>query len=124
MAKESSQDVFQNVMMLGESLPFPQGTVRENIAAQKEDVSDQAVAEAASQALLHESILRHKDGYDTPVQELSRGERVLLEFARAFVRGTPFLICPGLTRGLSRETEGELLSSLRQAKDRIEALLA
>lgn len=114
MAKENSQDVFQNVMMLGESLPFPQGTVRENIAAQKEDVSDQAVAEAASQALLHESILRHKDGYDTPVQELSRGERVLLEFARAFVRGTPFLICPGLTRGLSRETEGELLSSLRR----------
>ncbi len=114
MARENSQDVFQNVMMLGENLPFPQGTVRENIAAQKEDVSDQAVAEAASQALLHESILRHKEGYDTPVQDLSRGERVLLEFARAFVRDTPFLICPGLTRGLSREIERKLLSSLRQ----------
>lgn len=114
MAKENSQDVFQNVMMLGGSLPFPQGTVRENIAAQKEDVSDQAVAEAASQALLHQRILQHKEGYDTPVRDLSRGEQVLLEFARAFVRGTPFLICPGLTCGLSRETERELLSSLRQ----------
>ena len=110
----SDRELCGNIALLGEGVPFPQGTVRENIAASLRGITDYSVVEAASDALLHRSILGRTAGYDTPVASLSRGERVLLEFACAFARGTPFLVCDSLTGVLDRETEGRLLRALRR----------
>lgn len=110
----SQREICGNIVLLGGGLPFPRGTVRENIAAGLPWITDYAVMESASDALLHQSILQRKSGYDTPVDTLSKGEQILLEFACAFARGTPFLICNGLTGWLDADTEDRLIRTLRR----------
>ena len=114
MADLSDREICGQITLLGGGLHFPRGTVRENIAAGFGDITDYAVMEAASDALLHQRILRRAGRYDTPVSALSEGERILLEFARAFARGTPFLVCNGLTGLLDGETEDQLIRNLRR----------
>lgn len=114
MADLSDREICGNITLLGGGIPFPHGTVRENIAAGLQNITDYAVMEAASDALLHRSVLRRTGGYDTPVSTLSSGERILLEFARAFSRGTPFLVCNGLTRELDGKTEDQLIRNMRR----------
>ena len=112
-AELGSREVSGNITLLG-GVPFPEGTVRENIAAGIRSITDYAVMEAASDALLHRSILLRGSGYDTPVRSLSEGEKILLEFACAFAQGTPFLVCDGLTGRLDAETEDQLIGNLRR----------
>ena len=114
VADLSDQEIRGNITLLGGGLPFPRGTVRENIAAGFSGITDYAVMEAASDALLHQRILLRAGRYDTPVASLSEGERVLLEFARAFARGTPFLVCDGLTHCLDAATEEQLIRNIRR----------
>ena len=110
----SEEALCGSIALLGVGLPYPRGTVRENIAAGLRDITDYAVMEAASDALLHQRILGRAGRYDTPVSTLSEGERILLEFARAFARGTPFLVCRGLTGVLDPETEDRLIRNIRR----------
>lgn len=107
------EELYQRVTLLGRGIPLPCGTVRENIAAGCGDISDFAVVQAASDALLHERVLLREKGYDTPARLLSTGERVLLEFACAFARETPFLVADACTRQLDPETERKLLARAR-----------
>lgn len=113
-AELSDREICGTITLLGGGLPFPRGTVRENIASGFQGITDYAVMEAASDALLHQSVLLRSGRYDTPVSTLSEGERVQLEFARAFARGTPFLVCNDLTGILDPETEDQLIRSLRR----------
>ena len=110
----SDREIYESITLLGGGLPFPRGTVRENIAAGFPDITDYAVMEAASDALLHQRVLLRSERYDTPVSTFSGGERVLLEFARAFARGAPFLVCNDLTGCLDAETEDQLIRNLRR----------
>ena len=110
----SEQEICGSITLLGDGLPFPRGTVRENIAVGFDKITDYAVAEAAADALLHQRILMHTGGYDTPASALSDGERTLLAFARAFARGTPFLVCNGLLETLDVETADNLIRNMRR----------
>lgn len=110
----SENEIFKNITLLGNGLPFPSGTVRENIAAGFLTLTDYAVAEAALDAMLHRNILLRKKGYDTPVSSLSDGERVLLEFACAFARGTPFLVACDMIDILDQEMIHGLMQALRR----------
>lgn len=112
----TEQERCRNIGLLGGGIPFPAGTVRQNIAAGLPQITDYAVVEAASDALLHTSILQRREGYDTPASTLSEGERILLEFACAFARETPFLVCNGLTERLDPDTEDRLLQALRRRR--------
>lgn len=113
-AELSDREICEHISFLGDGVPFPRGTVRENIAAGFSNITDYAVMEAASDALLHQRILLRTTRYDTPVAALSEGERILLEFARAFAKGTPFLVCNDLTRRLDAQTEDQLIRNLRR----------
>lgn len=108
------EELYQNVVQLGRGLPLPRGTVRENIAAGRQDIPDQKVAAAANCALLHRRVLLRKEGYDTLAASLSEGERVLLEFACAFARKTPFLVADQCVRTLDPETQRLLLEAARR----------
>jgi len=107
------EELYRRVALLGREIPLPHGTVRENIAAGCGDISDLAVAQAASDALLHERILLREEGYDTPASALSDGERVLLASACAFVRGAMFLVTDACTDRLDPETERRLMDAAR-----------
>ena len=64
--------------------------------------------------MLHESILLREKGYDTPASTLSDGGKVLLEFACAFARGTPFLVGDCITQAFDPDTETGLLQAIRR----------
>lgn len=113
-AELGEEALYSCITLLGRGVPRPSGTVRDNIAAGCGSITDYAVVQAASDALLHESILLREQGYDTPVSTLSAGEKVLLEFACAFARGTPFLVGDGITQVLDPGTETGLLQAIRR----------
>ena len=74
-------------MVLQDTWVF-RGTVRENIAYSKKDVTDEQIVAACKAVGLHHYIMSLPNGYDTVLDDkasLSQGQRQLLTIARAMV---------------------------------------
>ncbi len=83
------------------------GTIRENIAYNKE-VSDEKVEQAAKAVGLHHFIKTLPKGYDTVLDgnvNLSVGQKQLLTIARAIVEDAPLLILDEATSSVDTRTE-------------------
>ena len=84
-------------------------TVFNNIAFGMENVSKEAVIEAAKIANAHEFIMEMEHGYDTPIGDrgmnLSGGQRQRLSIARAVLKNPPILILDEATSSLDTESE-------------------
>ncbi|MEU6237754.1 ABC transporter ATP-binding protein [Kitasatospora sp. NPDC047058] len=110
-------DLRDNVAVLLQEALVIHGTVRENIAYGRPDVSDADVVAAARAADAHEFITRLPDGYDTVVGQhgrlLSGGQRQRLAIARAMVRDAPVLILDEPTTGLDAESGRRILGPLQ-----------
>jgi ATP-binding cassette, subfamily B, bacterial MsbA len=94
-------------------------TVRNNIRYGRDELSDEAVEQAARAANAHDFIARLPDGYDTVVGDrgvrLSGGERQRVAIARALVHHPEILILDEATSALDSESE----RLVQQAIDRI-----
>ncbi len=84
-------------------------TVFNNIAFGMENVSKEAVVEAAKIANAHDFIMEMEDGYDTTIGDrgmnLSGGQRQRLSIARAVLKNPPILILDEATSSLDTESE-------------------
>ena len=84
-------------------------TVFNNIAFGMENVSKEAVIEAAKIANAHEFIMEMEQGYDTYIGDrgmnLSGGQRQRLSIARAVLKNPPILILDEATSSLDTESE-------------------
>ena len=92
------------------------GTVRDNIAYGRRDVTDAQVDDAARRANAHEFIDRLPEKYDTLIGErgfkLSGGQRQRLTIARAILADPQILILDEATSNLDTESEQLIQASL------------
>jgi len=95
------------------------GTVKENIAYGKENVTDEQIMEAAKAACAHHFISMLPKGYDTVLDEdatnISQGQKQLLTIARAFLANNPIIILDEATSSVDTRTE----KLIQEAMDRL-----
>ena len=103
-------------MVLQDTWVF-RGTVRENIAYSKPDVTDKQIEDACKAVGLHHYIMSLPNGYDTVLDDkatLSQGQKQLLAIARAMVEDAPILILDEATSSVDTRTE-ELIQKAMDA---------
>ena len=84
------------------------GTIRENIVFNQENVSDEMIDEVCKEVGVDHFIKTLPKGYDTVLSDndsVSAGQRQLLTIARGMIQNTPFLILDEATSNVDTRTE-------------------
>lgn len=105
MKRENVHDLFD--MILQDTWLF-EGTIRENLVYNKENVSDAELDKACSAVGLKHFISTLPDGYDTMLSDalnLSEGQKQQLTIARAMIKDAPLLILDEATSSVDTRTE-------------------
>ena len=115
LTRENVHDLF--CMVLQDTWLF-EGTIRENVAYSKADVTDEQVIQACKAVSVDHFIRSLPDAYDTVLSDadsLSMGERQLMTIARAMVKDAPMLILDEATSSVDTRTE----IRIQEAMDRL-----
>ena len=105
LTRENIHDLF--TMVLQDTWLF-NGTVKENIIYNRENISDEKVVEVCKEVGLHHLIKTLPHGYDSLLSEndsVSAGQRQLLTIARGMIHDAPFLILDEATSNVDTRTE-------------------
>ena len=105
ITRENVHDLF--TMVLQDTWLF-NGTIKENIRYNKEDITDEQIIDACTVVGLEHYINTLPHGYDTVIGDdlgLSAGQKQLLTIARSMVVNTPFLIFDEATSAVDTRTE-------------------
>jgi ATP-binding cassette subfamily B protein len=93
------------------------GTVFENVAYGKENVTMDEVVEACKAARIHSFITRLPKGYDTIITDnginISKGQKQLLTIARAMLLDSKMLILDEATSNVDTRTEQRIQEAMR-----------
>ena len=105
LSKENIRNLF--TMVLQDTWMFD-GTIKENIIYNRENISDEKVKEICKSVGIHHFIKTLPNGYDSNISDndtISSGQRQLLTIARASIKETPFLILDEATSNVDTRTE-------------------
>ncbi len=119
--KYTLKSLRSNIGIVQQDVYLFSGTVYDNIAYGKENVTREEVMEAAKKAGAHEFIMELKDGYETYVGErgvkLSGGQKQRISIARVFLKNPPIIILDEATSALDNESEYAVARSLSQLSE-------
>ncbi|HIT62066.1 MAG TPA: ABC transporter ATP-binding protein [Candidatus Caccovivens faecavium] len=105
LTRENIHDLFG--MVLQDTWLF-QGTIKENLRYNKENVTDEQIVEACKSVGVDHFIQTLPQGYDTVIDDavnLSAGQKQLLTIARTMVANNPMLILDEATSSVDTRTE-------------------
>lgn len=105
LTRENVHDLFG--MVLQDTWLF-EGTVKENIVYNQDQITDEEVIEVCKEVGLHHFIMTLPQGYETVIDEnanLSVGQRQLITIARAMIKDAPMLILDEATSSVDSRTE-------------------
>ena len=105
MSREEVHDQFS--MVLQDTWLF-EGTIKENLIYNQENITDEQVVAAAKAVGVHHFIMTLPDGYDTYLDDsvtLSIGQKQLLTIARALLKDAPLRILDEATSSVDTRTE-------------------
>ncbi|WP_331496926.1 ABC transporter ATP-binding protein [Romboutsia ilealis] len=105
LSREKVHDLF--CMVLQDTWLF-EGTIRDNITYNKEDVSESVIVSACKAVGIDHFIRTLPHGYDTVLDDntnLSAGQKQLITIARAMVKDAPLLILDEATSSVDTRTE-------------------
>lgn len=105
MRREDIHNMFG--MVLQDTWLF-EGTVRENLIYNCENVTDEAMIEACKACGIHSFIKALPKGYDTVLSDntaISAGQKQLFTIARAMIQNSPMLILDEATSSVDTRTE-------------------
>lgn len=105
MTREEVHDQFS--MVLQDTWLF-EGTIKENLIYNQENITDEQVIAAAKAVGVHHFIMTLPKGYDTYLDDsvtLSIGQKQLLTIARALLKESPLLILDEATSSVDTRTE-------------------
>ena len=105
LTRENIHDLF--CMVLQDTWLF-EGTIRENLVYNKNNVSDEVIKNACKAVGLDHFIETLHDGYDTILNDkvnLSAGQKQQLTIARAMIKDAPMLILDEATSSVDTRTE-------------------
>ena len=119
--------LLKNVTMVSQTTYLFDETIEENLCIAKHDATQEELEAACRMASVHEFILSLPDGYKTRVgalgDNLSAGEKQRIGLARAFLRGSEWILLDEPTSNVDSINEGIILKALQAQKGKKSILL-
>ena len=122
-----TDSLLKNVTMVSQTTYLFDETIEENLRIAKPDATQEELETACRMASVHEFILSLPDGYKTRVgtlgDNLSAGEKQRIGLARAFLRGSEWILLDEPTSNVDSINEGIILKALQAQKSKKSILL-
>lgn len=119
--------LLKNVTMVSQTTYLFDETIEENLRIAKPDATQEELEAACRMASVHEFILSLPEGYKTRVgtlgDNLSAGEKQRIGLARAFLRGSEWILLDEPTSNVDSINEGIILKALQAQKGKKSILL-